>query len=637
MSNPYAYEHLEDPVNFVDSAGRSAVSVRLLDILPGDKTDDIECELRCVTLGNGVDYEALSYTWGSPDRVYRIRCGAGFLMVTATLKEALEALRDPKRTRTMWIDQLCINQEDIRERNSQVKNMHHVYQYATRTVVFLGSVEHEAPSQLVSMTLWKQYYHAWKSRKAKSNIFEEYERLFSHPWFRRVWILQEVGLSDYDKLVVCYNGSVQSWRELSLAATLVDSCSSDTRLELLQLPPSPSRHAMVIGKWTTMDSSASQFPNISRYGRVKGIEDRLYTRCLWKRDLTERLQDSRFCEATDPRDKVFSLLNLLPNLDGNLAWLLEVDYLLPVATVFTRAARYSIETLCSLEVLCYKEGRIGTTGLPSWVPDWTRQSLFPIHRLSLIHHYRSQFHPDAPISMYKYSGPRWRNTTPVASFNDQSNAIMLSGYKLDTIANVSSIWEKPLEAADTDIFEQWAAIFTGGKASELTDLPYKAERRGKGLRTTPYSIVDFWVRVTRSPRFKTTDTLDPFTTDHPAQKQWRSSTYRRHRKRGRGMILSRKGLHSLIMWYSWLALMLPYASVGRRVAATRDGYFLLVPPETRPGDQMYFLKGGGWLGYVLRKREGGDTIEFVGAAYVHGFFGIQPNWEGRVVENIRID
>ncbi|KAJ4412597.1 hypothetical protein N0V91_000355 [Didymella pomorum] len=126
--------------------------------------------------------------------------------------------------------------------------------------------------------------------------------------------------------------------------------------------------------------------------------------------------------------------------------------------------------------------------------------------------------------MYKYSGPRWRNTTPVASFNDQSNAIMLSGYKLDTIANVSSIWEKPLEAADTDIFEQWAAIFTGGKASELTDLPYKAERRG-----------------------------------------------------------------------------------------------------------------GGWLGYVLRKREGGDTIEFVGAAYVHGFFGIQPNWEGRVVENIRID
>jgi len=83
--------------------------------------------------------------------------------------------------------------------------------------------------------------------------------------------------------------------------------------------------------------------------------------------------------------------------------------------------------------------------------------------------------------------------------------------------------------------------------------------------------------------------------------------------------------------------MLPYASVGRRVAATGDGYFLLVPPETKPGDQVYFLKGGGWLGYVLRNREGCDTFEFVGVAYVHGFFGTQPNWEGRVVESIRID
>ena len=83
--------------------------------------------------------------------------------------------------------------------------------------------------------------------------------------------------------------------------------------------------------------------------------------------------------------------------------------------------------------------------------------------------------------------------------------------------------------------------------------------------------------------------------------------------------------------------MLPYASIGRHVATTCDGYLLLVPPETKPDDEVYFLKGCGWLGYISRKREGGDTFEFVGAAYVHGFFGILPNWEGRVVENIRIN
>jgi len=189
MSDPYTYEHLDDAVKIVDTAENPPVSVRLLDVLPGAKTDDIRCELRCVTLSNGVDYEALSYTWGAPDCVHQIRCGDRFLMVTVTIKEALETLRDPKRIRTMWVDQLCINQEDVDERNSQVRNMHHVYQQATRTVIFLGSVKNGTLSQLGSMTLWKHYYHAWKSRKSKSDIFEEYERLFSHPWFRRVWIL----------------------------------------------------------------------------------------------------------------------------------------------------------------------------------------------------------------------------------------------------------------------------------------------------------------------------------------------------------------------------------------------------------------------------------------------------------------
>jgi hypothetical protein len=80
-------------------------------------------------------------------------------VVTAPLQKALETLRDVKRTRTLWVDQLCINQEDVQERDSQVKNMHHVHYYATRTVVFLRSVERETV---------KQYYHAWQSRSLKA-------------------------------------------------------------------------------------------------------------------------------------------------------------------------------------------------------------------------------------------------------------------------------------------------------------------------------------------------------------------------------------------------------------------------------------------------------------------------------------
>ena len=74
--------------------------------------------------------------------------------------------------------------------------------------------------------------------------------------------------------------------------------------------------------------------------------------------------------------------------------------------------------------------------------------------------------------------------------------------------------------------------------------------------------------------------------------------------------------------------MLPYASIGRRVAVTQDGYFVLVPPETRQGDAVYFLDGGGSLGYVLRRKVGDEEHEFIWATYVHGFYGIRPIWRG---------
>lgn len=238
--------------------------------------------------------------------------------------------------------------------------------------------------------------------------------------------------------------------------------------------------------------------------------------------------------------------------------------------------------------------------------------------------------------MYTLPRQKFRNFNPVASFGDDSRTIMLTGHKLDVIARVSSVWETPLELANNTMFAEWADIFTGGFGSQITDLPFRAEPRLKGIKTTPRSICDFWVRVTRQPRLKTTDTLRPFTSDHPAQNEWRRSIYRRHRWRSRTIVMLRNGLMSFTLFYSWLALMMPYASLGRRVAATQDGFFLLVPPETMPDDHVYFLNGGGMLGYVLRSRDSVETFEFIGIAYVHGFYGTKTTWKGRVAETLCI-
>ena len=72
------------------------------------------------------------------------------------LAEVLPYLRYEYRIRTLWIDAICINQQDLRERSSQVKIMGDIYRLADRVVIWLGSAKDKSAhalkilSQLIS-------------------------------------------------------------------------------------------------------------------------------------------------------------------------------------------------------------------------------------------------------------------------------------------------------------------------------------------------------------------------------------------------------------------------------------------------------------------------------------------------------
>jgi hypothetical protein len=633
---PYVYESFAGDVNSTSLP----TQIRVLHLLPGAQEDAIRCSLLHVAVNQRFPYEALSYTWGSPDRCYEVECNGFYLRVTSTLQEALRTMRYPDKKRTLWIDQLCINQEDIQERNSQVTIMHLVYKHATRTVVFLSSAR-ESEQTKPALSTWRLFSELRKASDAGvGNTMKECQELFTHPWFRRVWILQEISMSNTLRIIVYYNGNEMTWDKLSIAAGWFGQYAHGQRFRFFQFPPSVRQHEMIVTKWTAMDiSGASSFSSLDRYGALTNkYNNWSYTRFfLWLEPrLTEVLQDSRFCLATDPHDKVYSLLNLLSSSTAraDLAWLLDVDYELPVADVYSRAARYSIETEHSLEILCYKGEAPNVSNLPCWIPDWTAQSLFPMQRIANPLHYRSQFHETIwPNKSWIPPLRRTSNQSPVASFSADGKTMTLSGYKLDTIDTTSSIWDAALHMPDSTRSEEWVSLYTGGSAPEITALPFRRERWPKGVRIQPYTLGDFWLRVGRHPRLKTTDTLKPFSTDHCAQEKWRRSPYHRHR-RGRAFIFHRQGNTALLWSKDWLATTLPYPSIGRRVAATRDGYFLLVPPNTAKGDVVYFFEGGGSLGYVLRRIGNAPEYEFVGAAYVHGFYGIKNCWHGIEKETV---
>lgn len=85
-------------------------------------------------------YEALSYVWGSGNKPLSIFLDKGCLHVTKNLYEALLGLRDRYLPRIIWIDAICINQNDTGEREHQVGMMAEIYARASRVIVWLEEI-----------------------------------------------------------------------------------------------------------------------------------------------------------------------------------------------------------------------------------------------------------------------------------------------------------------------------------------------------------------------------------------------------------------------------------------------------------------------------------------------------------------
>jgi len=102
--------------------------LRLLSIRkPENQTVLIKCDTQTFELSHAPRFDALSYVWGDPSAIKEIQfCGLSRL-VTENLFEALTRLREEGDSKWIWIDALCINQDDKTEKNHQVPLMRQIY------------------------------------------------------------------------------------------------------------------------------------------------------------------------------------------------------------------------------------------------------------------------------------------------------------------------------------------------------------------------------------------------------------------------------------------------------------------------------------------------------------------------------
>jgi Heterokaryon incompatibility protein (HET) len=196
----------------------SQPSLRLVHVLPAKGQNDsvIECHLKTV-VENTRSYMALSYTWGSSMDMREISLNGKPFLVRENLFEFLDWYRSPDRliassqasmthlglpglhwstlaaSGSIWIDAVCINQGDVREKNEQVRRMGNIYQNALAVIVWLGPASEN--SQQAMRFLASRHIGTYEDGFCV-------RELFNREYWKRIWIIQEF-VRAKDLIIAC--------------------------------------------------------------------------------------------------------------------------------------------------------------------------------------------------------------------------------------------------------------------------------------------------------------------------------------------------------------------------------------------------------------------------------------------------
>lgn len=197
--------------------------IRLLRIHAGDTSTQLKCSLETYNYNTCPDYWALSYTWGPKTPSHIIFVNDRRFRVRQNLFNFMKAFRSPYNVDFyLWIDQLCINQEDIPERNSQVRCMGQYYSRAVCVLTWLGV---DTELELAAMACIQQVDvvnvpPAKREEPMSLDLLRGYRSIIANPYFERLWIVQEMARAK-DIIIMlgteAYGAETTSWRHFNFA------------------------------------------------------------------------------------------------------------------------------------------------------------------------------------------------------------------------------------------------------------------------------------------------------------------------------------------------------------------------------------------------------------------------------------
>ena len=320
------------------------------------------------------DYIALSYCWGwdSSNPSKRISLNGHLVRVTENLEAALQSIRTTRETRSwlirFWIDAICINQTDSSEVKCEVLRMRDIYSQAMAVFVHLGPemddsglgiefLSDTATKLAQGMNCYKslldlRFNYTDEDRKAYRAVI----KLLSRPYWHRVWVLQELAVSNGNITVGCGERKI-GFKDILTAAKFF--CINLECLVIITgdgLGPEFTRlmSTLWMAMWTDQARDQRQLSGPSQNPTYLDLRLPLLT-------LAQNAQ------ATMPHDKVYGLLGLMPGAVREKMGP-YIDYNLPVNTMFAAFSRAMIEVTGDLDIIFAKN--FEQTMSPSWATDW---------------------------------------------------------------------------------------------------------------------------------------------------------------------------------------------------------------------------------------------------------------------------
>ncbi|PSR82765.1 heterokaryon incompatibility protein-domain-containing protein [Coniella lustricola] len=425
MQSKYVYVPLGSP----DS------EIRILELLPGSDSM-IQTRIHTSSLSALPAYSPISYTWGSQKNLVEIFINGKIFLITRNLVAALKQLRQSMVSLFIWVDAVCINQEDALEKSLQIPLMAEIYRQGQRTIVWLGEHDHstarafdmvETMARYVDTTPEEQlvelYPDNWrllqKQLKRKESESAEIIKvkpvlyspaywisklhsgrartaLFGRAWFTRVWVIQEISMSAR-ALVMCGRYSID-WERIEKAYS-------------------------VSKQW-----------NQWKDGYYLGIliQMRASIAAREKKDLGVIIREAAFFAATVPVDRIYAVLGLAQAPPPGFE--IPINYTTDPATKFTETTRMCLTLTRDMRLVLRAGCRYQSldSSLPSWV--WSLQ-VDPEQPM-----FRREFHAAEEKCHFSAGGCEKASEATELTFSDNHLTLFLHGFAFEEIIAVGPVF-----------------------------------------------------------------------------------------------------------------------------------------------------------------------------------------------------